>query len=168
MSGAVRPALRALLRPHLDDLHDKMVPGMLVLTWTSMNIDGYLHRFHQARPVCSNSCAASMPLALRCWADPSMCAPPPNTRTRSSPQCLARTEELARTTGDIMGSRIEANLAAVRAARLLDLPDDQTFTYEAFVAAQVRRRLRRRLSPGCQPCAPARPARLRTGAGQPA
>ncbi len=38
---------------------------------------------------------------------------------------------------DIMSSRIEANLGAVAAARLLDLPSDQTFTCDEFVAHQV-------------------------------
>ena len=49
LNGSVEGVLRPLLQPHLDDLADKMQPGLLVLTWTSMNIDGYLHRFHQAR-----------------------------------------------------------------------------------------------------------------------
>lgn len=53
-------------------------------------------------------------------------------------QCLARTEELARQVGDTMANRIEANLGAVAAAPLLDLPPDQSFTYEEFVAQQVR------------------------------
>lgn len=49
LSTGVPAVLQPLLQPHLDDLQDKMQPGLLVLTWTSMNIDGYLHRFHQAR-----------------------------------------------------------------------------------------------------------------------
>jgi dynein heavy chain len=27
------------------DMEQKLAPGMFVLTWTSMNIDGYLHRW---------------------------------------------------------------------------------------------------------------------------
>eukprot|EP00887_Chlorella_sp_A99_P001633 scaffold8.g1633.t1 len=45
--GGISPTLRPLLRPHVEDLDAKVQPGLLVLTWTSMNIDGYLHRFHQ-------------------------------------------------------------------------------------------------------------------------
>eukprot|EP00899_Mesostigma_viride_P009796 jgi/Mesvir1/18818/Mv04309-RA.2 len=37
---------KPLLGPHLDDLDKKIQPGMFILTWTSMNIDGYLHRIH--------------------------------------------------------------------------------------------------------------------------
>lgn len=48
LTASVPAVLRPLLQPYLDDLADKMQPGLLVLTWTSMNIDGYLHRFHQA------------------------------------------------------------------------------------------------------------------------
>jgi len=33
--------------PHLEDLEYKLRPGMVTLTWTSMNIDGYLHHVHQ-------------------------------------------------------------------------------------------------------------------------
>ena len=44
--GRVIPVIRPLLKPHLDDLDKKIQPGMLMLTWQSMNIDGYLHRIH--------------------------------------------------------------------------------------------------------------------------
>ncbi|KIZ06068.1 Dynein gamma chain, flagellar outer arm [Monoraphidium neglectum] len=43
----VPPVFKPLLRPHLEDMERKVAPGMFVLTWTSMNIDGYLHRFKQ-------------------------------------------------------------------------------------------------------------------------
>nr|Q39575.1 RecName: Full=Dynein gamma chain, flagellar outer arm [Chlamydomonas reinhardtii]7KZM_C Chain C, Dynein gamma chain, flagellar outer arm [Chlamydomonas reinhardtii]7KZN_C Chain C, Dynein gamma chain, flagellar outer arm [Chlamydomonas reinhardtii]7KZO_C Chain C, Dynein gamma chain, flagellar outer arm [Chlamydomonas reinhardtii]8GLV_AD Chain AD, Dynein gamma chain, flagellar outer arm [Chlamydomonas reinhardtii]8GLV_AX Chain AX, Dynein gamma chain, flagellar outer arm [Chlamydomonas reinhar len=39
--------IKPLLRPHLDDMERKIAPGFAVLTWTSLNIDGYLHRFKQ-------------------------------------------------------------------------------------------------------------------------
>mmetsp|Transcript_13743 Transcript_13743/g.31844 ORF Transcript_13743/g.31844 Transcript_13743/m.31844 type:complete len:4493 (+) Transcript_13743:136-13614(+) len=42
----VIPVVKPLLKPHLEDLNRKIQPGMLVLTWQSMNIDGYLHRIH--------------------------------------------------------------------------------------------------------------------------
>ncbi|CAD7698753.1 unnamed protein product [Ostreobium quekettii] len=43
----IQPVVKPLLKPHLDDLERKLSPGMYSLTWTSMNIDGYLHRVHQ-------------------------------------------------------------------------------------------------------------------------
>lgn len=45
----VAPTIKPLLRPHLDDMERKIAPGFAVLTWTSLNIDGYLHRFKQVR-----------------------------------------------------------------------------------------------------------------------
>jgi dynein heavy chain len=45
----VAPTIKPLLRPHLDDMERKVAPGFAVLTWTSLNIDGYLHRFKQVR-----------------------------------------------------------------------------------------------------------------------
>ena len=33
-------------RPHFSDLEYKMSPGMVTLTWTSMNIDGYISHVH--------------------------------------------------------------------------------------------------------------------------
>ena len=45
--AGIKPALRVLLSAHMEDLNAKIQPGLLVLTWSSMNIDGYLHRFHQ-------------------------------------------------------------------------------------------------------------------------
>lgn len=38
---------RSLLRPHLEDVDNKIQPGAVILTWASMNIDGYLHHIHQ-------------------------------------------------------------------------------------------------------------------------
>ncbi|KAG9402276.1 hypothetical protein AC1031_006904 [Aphanomyces cochlioides] len=40
------PITKALLQPHLDDLHAKIRPGMVTLTWTSMNIDAYKMQVH--------------------------------------------------------------------------------------------------------------------------
>jgi dynein heavy chain len=43
----IRPNTKSLLVPHLEDLEYKLRPGMNTLTWTSMNIDGYLQHVHQ-------------------------------------------------------------------------------------------------------------------------
>eukprot|EP00854_Cymbomonas_tetramitiformis_P001067 gene1068-1616_t len=45
--GSISPVANLLLGPHIDDLERKISPGMYILTWTSMNIDGYLSRIHQ-------------------------------------------------------------------------------------------------------------------------
>eukprot|EP00798_Chlamydomonas_sp_ICE-L_P031303 gene31303-6451_t len=45
--GQLQPTIKPLLRPHLEDMENKVTPGFSLLTWTSMNIDGYLHRFKQ-------------------------------------------------------------------------------------------------------------------------
>jgi len=42
----IRPNTKSLLVPHLEDLEYKLRPGMVTLTWTSMNIDGYLQHVH--------------------------------------------------------------------------------------------------------------------------
>ena len=42
----VPPVCKPIIRPHLEDLDRKIQPGMVLLTWQSMNIDGYLHRLH--------------------------------------------------------------------------------------------------------------------------
>jgi len=47
----VQPVFKPLLKPHLEDMEKKVAPGMFILTWASMNIDGYLHRFKQVRLV---------------------------------------------------------------------------------------------------------------------
>lgn len=43
----IRPNTKSLLVPHLEDLEYKLRSGMVTLTWTSMNIDGYLNHVHQ-------------------------------------------------------------------------------------------------------------------------
>lgn len=43
----IRPNTKSLTLPHLEDLEYKLRPGMVTLTWTSMNIDGYLRHVHQ-------------------------------------------------------------------------------------------------------------------------
>ncbi|KAL7690391.1 putative AAA+ ATPase domain, dynein heavy chain region D6 P-loop domain-containing protein [Plasmopara halstedii] len=40
------PITAALLRPHLEDLEQKLTPGLVTLTWTSMNIDAYTAVVH--------------------------------------------------------------------------------------------------------------------------
>jgi len=44
--GKVKPIMKTLLGPHIDDLELKLRPGMVILTWTSMNIDSYLEHVH--------------------------------------------------------------------------------------------------------------------------
>jgi dynein heavy chain len=41
------PVTALLLAPHVNDLEAKLRPGMVTLTWTSMNIDAYKQHFHQ-------------------------------------------------------------------------------------------------------------------------
>ena len=38
----VIPVTASILRPHFNDLEYKLRPGMITLTWTSMNIDAYI------------------------------------------------------------------------------------------------------------------------------
>ena len=42
----VPDAARVLLKPHLEDIEARLKPGAYLLTWTSLNIDGYLHHLH--------------------------------------------------------------------------------------------------------------------------
>jgi phage gp36-like protein len=51
MMTHMQPVFKPLLKPHLEDLEKKVAPGLFILTWASMNIDGYLHRFKQVRPL---------------------------------------------------------------------------------------------------------------------
>ena len=44
--GRVMPKTKQLLKPHIDDMEYKLRPGMITLTWTSMNIDAYKHHIH--------------------------------------------------------------------------------------------------------------------------
>jgi len=42
----IKPIMKSLLTPHVEDLELKLRPGMVTLTWTSMNIDSYLQHVH--------------------------------------------------------------------------------------------------------------------------
>lgn len=42
----IKPICKTLLAPHVEDLELKLRPGMVTLTWTSMNIDSYLNHVH--------------------------------------------------------------------------------------------------------------------------
>jgi len=48
ITSRVNPVTRPLLQQHLEDLRARIMPGLQTLTWTSMNIDGYLNRIHVA------------------------------------------------------------------------------------------------------------------------
>lgn len=43
----VRPEAKAMLLGHLADIDSRLQPGTSVLTWSSLNIDGYLHHVLQ-------------------------------------------------------------------------------------------------------------------------
>ena len=45
--GKIKNTSKDILRPHIEDIELKMRPGMLSLTWTSMNIDTYLKNVHE-------------------------------------------------------------------------------------------------------------------------
>lgn len=47
VTNLIREVTKPLLQPHVEILEKKIQPGMYVLTWTSMNIDGYLQRCHK-------------------------------------------------------------------------------------------------------------------------
>lgn len=47
----VPPEAEALLRAHLADLEARLRPGELVLTWASLNVDGFLYQLEQVRPL---------------------------------------------------------------------------------------------------------------------
>lgn len=47
MMKHMQPVFKPLLKPHLEDLEKKAAPGLFTLTWASVNIDGYIHRFKQ-------------------------------------------------------------------------------------------------------------------------
>jgi len=40
--GKIKPITKDLLIPHIEDLELKIRPGMITLTWTSMNIDSFI------------------------------------------------------------------------------------------------------------------------------
>lgn len=42
IAAAVIPAMSVILRPHFTDMEYKLRPGMVALTWTSMNIDSFI------------------------------------------------------------------------------------------------------------------------------
>ncbi|KAG8468097.1 hypothetical protein KFE25_007149 [Diacronema lutheri] len=48
LNARLHPLTHPLLKPHLADMDAVLQPGMVTLTWTSMNIDGYVHSIHAA------------------------------------------------------------------------------------------------------------------------
>lgn len=99
ITNAITNAVHPMMKIHLADLEKKIQPGMYVLTWTSMNIDGYLQRVHHG---------------------------------------LLRLEELVTKVNDMLENRVNGNLKEVSRYLLVDLPKQQSFTYDAFVSSQTR------------------------------
>lgn len=46
VTSKIIPVTATLLTPHLEDLQQRLRPGMVTLTWTSMNIDAYKMQVH--------------------------------------------------------------------------------------------------------------------------
>ena len=148
MLSLVPPVTRGLLRPHLEDVDNKIQPGAVILTWASMNIDGYLHHIHQV-------CAALqvLPLHHTNWLTCCCIAPavqpaemqhsliisiPAQTGLVLFMQGLVRLEDLVHKINDSLDNRVGANLQIISKMRLVDLPLDRSFTYEDFVATQAK------------------------------
>ncbi len=66
MVASVPDEARALLRAHLLDLDAKLRPGELVLTWASLNVDGFLQSLQQARPRARGCARTSFQVFLAC------------------------------------------------------------------------------------------------------
>ena len=82
---------RSLLRPNLEDVDNKIQPGAAVLTWASMNIDGYLHHIHQ---VCLHML---VPLLLVTHMTNHMCIACSCRRSNTVMySCMSRTQALLR------------------------------------------------------------------------
>lgn len=47
--GSLRSIVKPLLKPHIADLEQKLAPGLTVLSWMSLNIDGFIHMLTQVR-----------------------------------------------------------------------------------------------------------------------
>jgi dynein heavy chain len=45
---SIKTIVKPLLKPHIDDLDKKIAPGLSVLSWTSLNVDGFIHLLTQA------------------------------------------------------------------------------------------------------------------------
>ncbi|GLE09149.1 hypothetical protein PINS_up020740 [Pythium insidiosum] len=95
--GKVIPVTAMLLRPHFNDMEFKLRPGMITLTWTSMNIEAYRNHIHAGA------------------------AAPRGARDNIN---------------DIIENRIEKNMRIVSKTMLVDLPVDQSFSLDEFVAMQ--------------------------------
>jgi dynein heavy chain len=99
ITNAITDPVRPMMKPHLENMEKKIHPGIYMLTWTSMNIDGYLHHVQNG---------------------------------------LSRLEELVTKVNDMLENRVDANLKEVSHFLLVDLPKEQSFTYDAFVSTQSR------------------------------
>jgi dynein heavy chain, axonemal len=45
---SIKTIVKPLLKPHIDDLEKKIAAGLSVLSWTSLNVDGFIHLLAQA------------------------------------------------------------------------------------------------------------------------
>lgn len=97
--NSMRSILKPLLKPHIDDLEKKLAPGLTVLSWMSLNIDGFIHLLTHA---------------------------------------ISRFEELVSKINDMLSNRVEKNLDLISRMLLINLPADQSFSYEEFVTMQSK------------------------------
>jgi len=144
----MQPVFKPLLKPHLEDLEKKVAPGLFILTWASMNIDGYLHRFKQVGAAQPRWLSMAEQLRYCSWQtavghQSQLPASRLSDGTGSQPlmsssnqlvwhaacgcclQGLARLEELVRKVMDIVDNRVQANLNLIRGMLLVELPADR-------------------------------------------
>ena len=130
ITDKIIPRTRKLLVPYLQTLELKIRPGMVTLTWSSMNIgtSKNLHGLCVCIYVCMCSCVRYWILFLFFK----------NTDSYKNSIFfgLHRLEEMVMKINDIVENRIHKNLRLITKTILVSLPNDRAMTLEEFVEMQ--------------------------------
>lgn len=126
------PSLSELLGPAITEVEASFVPGLTFLTWSSINIDNFIHQIHKVVVIYR---WLSLPGYTRLHA-PQMTARNVFMEEKSSLQALGRLEYLASRTFDILINRIEKVYTEVSNMMLVDLPFARLFELSEFVEWQ--------------------------------
>ena len=101
----IKPIVKPLLRHHIEEMEDRIGPGMEDLCWASLGIESYIQNMEKGADCCTQHKEDATMLALHIG--------------------LESIGDLVNQVNDLLENRIEMNIQAITHSSFVDLPEER-------------------------------------------